>query len=95
MSTLRDEAARGGSVVAVMHDISLAGQADRCVILAHGAIHAAGPPAEVLLPQLLSGVYGTEVEVLHTMRGTRAVVLPPFAAATRSSDRDAEREIEG
>jgi len=75
LALLRAAAGQGVAVVAVMHDLTLAGHADRCIVLADGAVQADGPPADVLSPRLLQRVYQTELEVLHTSE-RRAVVVP-------------------
>ncbi len=77
-AALRDEAARGTAVVAVMHDLSFAAQADRCILLSEGKVRADGPPAEALRSDLLGEVYEIDVELLRTSDG-RLV-----ATATRS-----------
>jgi iron complex transport system ATP-binding protein len=56
---------RGLAVLSALHDLTLAAQfADRLVLLADGAVAAAGPPAEVLDEQLLSSCFGVRVRVL-------------------------------
>jgi len=77
-AALHDEAARGTAVVAVMHDLAFAAQADRCVLLGAGTVRADGPPAEALRPDLLGEVYETSIELLHTTDGR---IVP---TATRS-----------
>ncbi len=63
------------TVVAAMHDLTLAGQYGRRVVLLHqGRVVADATPAEVLRPALLSEVYGARVEVL--MRDAGPAVLP-------------------
>jgi cobalamin transport system ATP-binding protein len=74
-STLRAEAARGVGVVAVMHDLGFAAQADGCVLLADGWVRAQGRPGDVLRPDLLSRVYETDLALLHAPDG-RVVVVP-------------------
>ncbi len=65
----------GLTVLATLHDLSLAGQyADRLVALAHGRVVAAGPPREVLTPELLAEHYGARADVLDTAHGL--VVAP-------------------
>lgn len=52
-------AADGMTVVAAMHDLALAAShASHVVVLAHGAVVASGPTAEVLTPDLIRDVYG-------------------------------------
>jgi iron complex transport system ATP-binding protein len=76
---LRAEAARGVGVVAVMHDLGFAAQADRCVLVSRGAVRADGPPVEVLSPGLLREVFGTDVEVLRT--SDDRIVIAPMPAS--------------
>jgi iron complex transport system ATP-binding protein len=63
----------GLTVVAAMHDLTLAGQyADRLVLLSAGLPAAEGPPAEVLTRWTISEHYRARVDVLA--RSTPAVV---------------------
>ena len=63
------------TVVAAMHDLTLAGQYGRRVVLLHqGRVVADGTPAEVLQPARLAEVYGARVEVLQRDGGP--AVLP-------------------
>jgi ABC-type cobalamin/Fe3+-siderophores transport system ATPase subunit len=77
-SMLRAETARGVGVIAVMHDLTLAAQADACVLLAGGRLRAQGRPGDVLRPDLLSAVYETDLALLHAPDG-RVVVVPGAA----------------
>jgi iron complex transport system ATP-binding protein len=72
---LRAAAAEGVGVVVVVHDLALAGAADRCVLLVRGELCAEGPPAEVLAPHTLSAAYGTAMDVLRAPDG-RVIALP-------------------
>lgn len=57
---------QGRSVVAVMHDLNLAAAfCDRMVFLKNGAVHAAGPTAEVLTAENLGQVFGVRAKVFH------------------------------
>jgi iron complex transport system ATP-binding protein len=76
---------RGLTVLASMHDLSLAGEyADRMVLLARGAIVASGTPAEVLTEKTLSEHYGARVRVIQGEHGP--VIVPvrerPMGSAT-------------
>jgi iron complex transport system ATP-binding protein len=63
------------TVVAAMHDLTLAGQYGRRIVLLHqGRVVADASPAEVLRPSLLAEVYGARVEVLQREHGP--AVLP-------------------
>jgi iron complex transport system ATP-binding protein len=66
----------GLTVLAAMHDLTLAGQyADRLLLLDRGRIVAAGAVPEVLTPELISRHYGASVRVLRDDEG-RPVVVP-------------------
>jgi iron complex transport system ATP-binding protein len=82
----------GKAVLAVIHDLSLAGQyCDRLVMLSGGCIVGEGEPQEVLSPSLLASVYGTRVSVFaHPLTG-RPVVTPLSEAACPG--REAEGSI--
>jgi iron complex transport system ATP-binding protein len=63
------------TVVAAMHDLSLAGQfADRLLLLDQGRIVAEGSAAEVLSEARISSYYGANVRVIR--EGTSVFVLP-------------------
>jgi iron complex transport system ATP-binding protein len=63
VDTLRRE--HGLTVLATMHDLSIAGEyADRMVLLADGAVVAAGPPADVLTEDILARHYRARVRVI-------------------------------
>ncbi|HET9423470.1 MAG TPA: ABC transporter ATP-binding protein [Nocardioides sp.] len=63
------------TVIAAMHDLTLAGQYGRRVVLLHrGQVVADATPAEVLQPARLAEVYDARVEVLQRAAGP--VVLP-------------------
>jgi iron complex transport system ATP-binding protein len=74
LGLFRAEADRGVAVVVVMHDLTAAGQADRCVLLSNGRVRADGAPGDVLSRDLLRQVYETEVEVLHAQDGRIVIV---------------------
>jgi iron complex transport system ATP-binding protein len=72
----------GLTVVAAMHDLTLAGQYGRRVVLIHeGQLVADGAPADVLRPNRLSEVYGARVEVLPRAGGPAVVPVPSHASA--------------
>jgi iron complex transport system ATP-binding protein len=55
----------GLTVLATMHDLSIAGEfADRMVLLAGGRVVAAGPPRAVLTEELLARFYNARVRVV-------------------------------
>jgi iron complex transport system ATP-binding protein len=56
----------GLTVLAAMHDLSLAGQyADRLLLLDRGRLVAEGPAREVLSETIIGAYYGAEVRVIH------------------------------
>jgi iron complex transport system ATP-binding protein len=64
------------AVLMASHDLNLAGMfADRLVLLEQGKVAAAGTPAEVLQPELLTRVYGVPIDRI-TAAPDRPVVLP-------------------
>ena len=59
MALLRAEAARGGTVIAVLHDLTLAARwCDRLLLIDHGRLAADGTPREVLTAERIGSVYG-------------------------------------
>jgi iron complex transport system ATP-binding protein len=74
---LVDELRRDSSltVLATMHDLSVAGEyADRLVLMAGGRVVAAGPPREVLTEELLAEQYKARVRVVDGEHGP--IVVP-------------------
>ena len=76
LGLLRDLAAGGMSVVAALHDLNLAASyCDHVVVLADGAVVAAGPTADVLVPEVIAATYGVEVDVLEHPRTGRPLIV--------------------
>ncbi|MGO8882232.1 MAG: ABC transporter ATP-binding protein [Streptosporangiaceae bacterium] len=66
---------RALTVLSAVHDLTLAGQfADRLLLLDYGAAAACGSPQDVLRDEVLSGHFGTGVQVLRTDDGELAVI---------------------
>jgi iron complex transport system ATP-binding protein len=64
MEIARAYAARGGGVVAVMHDLNLTAMyAARVTVMSGGLVADAGPGDEVLRDELLSSVYGCPIRL--------------------------------
>lgn len=62
--------AKGLLVIAVTHDLNLAGMwADRLILLQEGRMRADGKPAEVMKPQLIGKVFQVQVEIHRTSSG--------------------------
>jgi iron complex transport system ATP-binding protein len=74
---LVDQLRRDGglTVLATMHDLSIAGEyADRLVLMAGGRVVASGTPAEVLTEELLATHYGARVRIVAGDHGP--IVVP-------------------
>jgi iron complex transport system ATP-binding protein len=68
---------RGVAVVCVLHDLNLAAlYCDRLLLLAEGRVVHAGPPAAVLVPDLLTAAYRTPVHVGRSPGHDGLVVVP-------------------
>ena len=76
MEILARRATNGLRVVAVMHDLNLAGLfCDRLVLVQAGEIAADGPPAEILTENRLLAVYGDKIEILRRPETQIPIVL--------------------
>ncbi|WDZ86307.1 ABC transporter ATP-binding protein [Micromonospora cathayae] len=74
--------AHGLTVLATMHDLSVAGEyADRLVLLAEGRVAAAGTPREVLTEDLLATHYRARVRVVDGDHGPLVVPVRPSPRA--------------
>jgi iron complex transport system ATP-binding protein len=84
MSLIHDFALEGRIVVVVLHDLNLAVQwAKQVVVLNRGAAFAVGAPAAAVTPQVLSEVYGVDARVETCSRGQVRVYVDaarPLAA---------------
>jgi iron complex transport system ATP-binding protein len=77
LETLRGRAERGGSVLVVLHDLSLAARfLDRVVVMSGGRILADGPPPLVLTDEVLEAVY--RIAAVRGQDEGRAWLLPLF-----------------
>lgn len=64
MELLKAEARSGATVIAVLHDLTMAARyCDRLVLMQCGALAADGAPADVLTPANLKTVYGIDARV--------------------------------
>ena len=81
MRLARDFAARGGGVIAVMHDLNLTAMfTDHVVMLKGGRLHGAGAPEEVFTENALESVYGCRLSVTREPETGLIRVLTPLAA---------------
>ncbi len=79
MSLCRQLANDGRAVLAVLHDLNLAGAyADRVMVMSEGAVAAVGTPEEVLCPDLLSTVFHQQVMVMRHPQTDKPVVLASY-----------------
>lgn len=71
----------GGIVVAALHDLDLAVRyCDLIALIEQGRLVGAGPPQEVLTPQVLARVYRVEAEIRSTPDGRLGIdVLRPLS----------------
>jgi iron complex transport system ATP-binding protein len=77
MTVARSFADSGGTVVAVLHDLNLAGAyADRVALLDQGRLAGVGTPWDVLREDLLGRVFGHPVRVLPSPWGDAPLVVP-------------------
>jgi iron complex transport system ATP-binding protein len=75
MALLARAAASGGTILAALHDLTLAARfADRTLVLSSGMIAADGPPGETLTPALLDSVFG--IAALHLTHDGAPLVVP-------------------
>lgn len=71
----------GKAVLAVVHDLTLAGGCDRVVALRAGKVIADGAPREVITPELVAAVYGLGAHVFPHPETGDPVVAPSFPRA--------------
>ena len=80
MDLMQDYAARGGGVIAVMHDLNLTAlYAQSVAMLAHGRVMAQGAPAMVLTDNILSRAYGCTLRVNAAPAPPATFLLPHMA----------------
>ncbi len=83
MQLLRNQAAQGRSVVAVLHDLTLAARyCHRLVLMSKGRIVADGTPTDVLSPDNLANVYGILAQIQGT--GDTSLVIPTGLTVPRA-----------
>jgi len=82
LALLRQLADRGLSVLAALHDLSLAAaHADHVIVLGDGRVVAAGDPVEILTPELIRAVWGVDATVLqHPTTGRPLIAFAPIAS---------------
>lgn len=83
LGAARQQAREGCAVLAILHDLNLAGHyADEVILLADGKVRAAGAAGDVMRPELLSEIYGCRIVAVEDhVRGARALVSLPEQVA--------------
>ncbi len=90
LSLLRDLARGGLTVLAALHDLSLAaGYADHVIVLDRGRVIAAGAPRDVLTPALIHDVWDVEAEVLQHPSTGRPLIAYAGVAGEVGTDGNA------
>lgn len=80
MSLARDFAAKGGGVVAVLHDLNLTAMfADSVTVMQAGRVAASGTPGDVLQDDLIENVFGCRLRVGAVPPAGMPFVLPQSA----------------
>ena len=86
MLLCRRLADEGRAILAILHDLNLAGAyADRVMVMSEGEQVADGTPQEVLRPELLSKVFDQPVMVIPHPQTDRPVVLASFEEESEAS----------
>ncbi|HEX7835201.1 MAG TPA: ABC transporter ATP-binding protein, partial [Pseudolysinimonas sp.] len=84
LELLGDLARAGTTVVAALHDLTLAAaHADAVVVLSHGRVVAGGPTAKTLTPKLVREVYGVEARWIDNPLTGRPLLAVARPAASR------------
>ncbi len=74
LGLLGDLASSGVTVIAALHDLTLAaGWSDHVIVISKGRVVASGATAEILTPSLIEKVYGVRAEIL-TRKGARPTI---------------------
>lgn len=77
MTTAMRRAKAGGTVLVVLHDLTLAARfADHVVVMDGGRVAASGETASILTPQVLEPIYGLSLLSLQHPRTGTTVILP-------------------
>lgn len=67
----------GRTIVAVLHDLNQAARfASDLVVMKDGAVHAQGPPREILTPALVQGIFGLGADVMDDPQSGTPMVVP-------------------
>jgi iron complex transport system ATP-binding protein len=84
LALARDWARKGACVIAVLHDPNLVlAYADHVSVLAGGALHAQGTPADTLTPELMRTLYGLDSEALTGSGGASWLAVRASSGTAR------------
>ena len=77
VAVARQYAARGTTVIAIVHDLNLAAlMAERVIVLSHGRLAADGPPAQTITDDTLARVFAVSSAVGRVPDAAMPFVLP-------------------
>lgn len=77
LNLARDLYQSGSTVVAVLHELTLAFRyASHLIVMKDGAVVASGPVGEVVTEALLREVYGIDCDILADPKSGRPIVIP-------------------
>jgi iron complex transport system ATP-binding protein len=83
LAVLHTLAAEGLTILAALHDLTLAAaHADTVIVLSNGRVAAAGPPAVTLTRELVAQVYGVHADVMTAPDGRTVIGFAPLPPAT-------------
>jgi iron complex transport system ATP-binding protein len=93
LSLMRNLASSGSTIIGVFHDLNLAAlYCDRLVMIRNGQMVADGSPAQVLTPEKIREVYGTDV-ITSVHPATGRTFLMPLSTPGRSIAPEKTRNI--
>ena len=80
MKIARDFAARGGGVVAILHDLNLTSMfADHVSVMSRGRVADSGRPADIFTDELIHRVFECRLKVGALPVGDAPFILPQSA----------------
>jgi len=84
LDTVRDYAAKGGGVIAILHDLNLAAMyGDTILAMRAGQLVASGEPSQVVVSDVIEHVFGCRLNVGETPPAGIPFVMPQSAPAAR------------
>jgi iron complex transport system ATP-binding protein len=78
MNLLRQAARDGGTVLAVLHDLTLATRCDRILVLDRGKLVADAAPEKALSPEQIAAVFGVDAVMVDTGEGRVPIARHPL-----------------